>query len=222
MAARVAFAGRRQLGDEVAGFLRESILAGDLAPGIAVKAEAIGEELGVSATPVREALQSLRVEGFLDLVPRRGFTVAKLLANDIRDIFEAYALIAGELACRAAVRMSDEELAELGQIHTELLDAAEREDQQQFERLNGEFHDLLYALAGSERLRWALEGFVKYVPSTFFAELAGWFETSVAQHTAVMSALVARDADAARTALSDHIRTAGARLAETFEAREQA
>lgn len=165
---------RRQLSDEVAAYLRQSIMAGEFAPGASVKAEAVGERLDVSATPVREALHALRAEGFLELVPRRGFTVRPLTAADIRDIFEAHALIAGELAARAAAMIDDAGIARLRENQERLMAAARQGDHALLEQLNDDFHRQVYAASGSERLRWALGGFVKYVPSAFYAEIAGW------------------------------------------------
>lgn len=211
---------RRQLSDEVAAYLRQSIMAGEFAPGASVKAEAVGERLDVSATPVREALHALRAEGFLDLVPRRGFTVRPLTAEDIRDIFEAHALIAGELAARAAEAITDEGIARLGRNQEELMEAARRGDHALLERLNDDFHRQVYAASGSERLRWALGGFVKYVPSAFYAEIEGWPEATAEDHAEVFAAVVARDAEAARTAMSEHIRNAGEKLAQHFDRRQ--
>ncbi len=85
----MGMAPRKQLSGEVASYLRESIVAGEFSPGSSVRAEAVGELLAVSATPVREALHTLKVEGFLELIPRKGFIVAELRAKDIRDLFVA-------------------------------------------------------------------------------------------------------------------------------------
>src|SRR5882724_7228145 len=104
---------RPQLSDDAANHVRRLIMSGQLRPGDAVKAERIGEDLGISGTPVREALQALKVEGFLKLLPRRGFTVAPISGKDITDAFEASGLLSGELAARAATRASDEDLTEL-------------------------------------------------------------------------------------------------------------
>ncbi|ALJ19257.1 GntR family transcriptional regulator [Microbacterium sp. No. 7] len=213
---------RRQLTDEVAAYLRQSIIAGELPPGESVRAEAIGEALDVSATPVREALHALRVEGFLDLVPRRGFTVAHLVADDIRDVFEAHALIAGELTARAAVRADDAELDELRDVHERLVAVADDDDPVVTERLIHEFHRDLYLLAGSERLRWALGTFAKYVPSAFHAQIDGWARITLTDHAAIVDALRSRDVEAARAAMQAHIRSSGELLAERFELRRHA
>lgn len=213
---------RRQLSDEVASYLRQSIMAGEYAPGASVRAEAVGEALDVSATPVREALHALKAEGFLDLVPRKGFTVRPLVADDIRDIFEAHALIAGELAARAARELDDTQASALLSNQERLMEAARTGNTAELERLNDEFHAMVYRAAASERLRWALGNFVKYVPSAFYAQIDGWPETTAEDHSAVCDALVSRDAESARMKMAQHIRNAGEKLAEYFDSRQQA
>lgn len=212
---------RRQLSDEVAAHLRQAIMAGELAPGASVRAEAVGEALDVSATPVREALHALKAEGFLDLIPRKGFTVRRLTGDDIRDIFEAHALIAGELTARATRAMSDAELAELTATHERLTAAAASAEIEQLERLNDDFHRRLYRAADSERLRWVLGSFIKYVPSAFYAQIDGWPEVTAVDHAAVFAAVVARDDEAARHAMATHIRNSGETLAAYFERRQR-
>jgi DNA-binding GntR family transcriptional regulator len=210
---------RPQLSDVVSSYLRQAIMAGEIAPGASVRAEAVGEELDVSATPVREALQALRVEGFLELVPRRGFMVVPLAADDIRDIFEAHALIAGELSSRAAKHATETQVETLQALHGELMQAAQRNDHEMLEQKNHEFHRSLYRMAGSERLHWALGNFARYVPRAFYSQIEGWPETTAADHSAVIDAIVARNPDAAREAIALHIRNSGEKLAEYSDGR---
>src|SRR6266851_4666518 len=127
---------RQQLSDEVASHVRELIMSGRLRPGEFIRQERIAEELELSATPVREGLLSLKGEGFVQLKPRRGFVVAPLSAADVRDLFTAQALLAGELVSRATARMSDADLRELGEVHAALLAAAAAGDGERVERLN--------------------------------------------------------------------------------------
>lgn len=210
---------RRQLSDEVAAYLRQGIMAGEYAAGQSVQADAVGEMLSVSATPVREALQSLKAEGFLELAPRKGFTVAPLVANDIRDIFEAHALIAGELAARAATNAEPETVGELDALHHELMAAADRGDHDALEQKNHEFHRLVYRMSASTRLRWALGVFAKYVPRMFYSQIEGWPATTARDHSAVIEAIRAGDDRAARETMAEHIRTAGELLADHYERR---
>ncbi|MCU4186659.1 GntR family transcriptional regulator [Acidiferrimicrobium sp. IK] len=108
---------RQQLSTEVANHVRQQILSGHLRPGAFIRQEKIAEDLGLSATPVREGLLALRGEGFVLLRPRRGFVVAPLDASDIRDLFTAQALIAGEMAACAARRLDGTRIEELETLH---------------------------------------------------------------------------------------------------------
>lgn len=208
---------RRQLSDDVASYLREAIMAGEFGAGESIRAEVIGDLLSVSATPVREALQALKVEGFLQLVPRKGFTVAPLMAQDIRDLFEAHALIAGELAARAAAKAESAQVSELEALHHELMAAAHRGDHDALERKNHDFHRLIYQIADSKRLHWSLGIFAKYVPRRFYSRIEGWPTTTADDHATLIEAISRNDAEAARQAMTEHIRHAGEQLAAHYE-----
>lgn len=210
---------RKQLSDEVASYLREAIVAGEMTPGSSVRAEAVGERLSVSATPVREALHTLKVEGFLELIPRKGFIVASLHAKDIRDIFEAHALIAGELTARATESIDDAKWKSLHQTHEEVLEAADQQDHDLLEQKNHAFHRMIYYFADSERLRWALGSFLRYVPRAFYSQIQGWPETTIKDHTEIIEAIEQGDSEAARQAMAQHIRNSGEKLAEYIEKR---
>lgn len=209
----------RQLSDHAATHLRGLIISGALAPGETVRPEYVGELLGVSTTPAREALQLLRAEGFLILSPGRGFTVAPLTGDDIRDLFTAQSLLAGELAARAAVNAEPSGLSELEAVHHELIAAARRGDNSALETKNHEFHRHINRLAGSRKLQWALSVLTRYVPREFYATIPGWPEATVADHEAIVDELRARRPDAAREAMRQHIRNAGELLAEHFDRR---
>lgn len=208
---------RRQLSDDVASYLREAIMAGEFGAGESIRAEVIGDLLSVSATPVREALQALKVEGFLQLVPRKGFTVAPLMAQDIRDLFEAHALIAGELAARAAAKAESAQVSELEAMHHELMAAAHRGDHDALERKNHDFHRRIYQIADSKRLHWSLGIFAKYVPRRFYSRIEGWPTTTADDHATLIEAISRNDAEAARQAMTEHIRHAGEQLAAHYE-----
>lgn len=220
MSTVIEAANRKQLSDEVADYVRQAIMAGEFLPGQSIRADALGEVLAVSATPVREALHALKVEGFLDLIPRRGFAVAPLTGQDIRDIFRAHALLAGELAARAAQNATPEQVAELQALHFELMAAANRDDADLLEQKNHEFHREVYVIAGSPRLRRALGNFTRYVPRKFYGDIPGWPATTAKDHSAVIAAIEASDAEAARAAMERHISNSGELLAEHFEQRQ--
>jgi DNA-binding GntR family transcriptional regulator len=209
---------RQQLSDEVAGHVRELILSGALRPGEFIRQERIAEELELSATPVREGLLSLKGDGFVLLKPRRGFVVAPLDGADVRDVYTAQALLAGELAARAAERATEDDLAELQRLHEELREADSAHNGDRVERLNHEFHRTINLCAASPRLAWMLSIGTKFAPRRFFPSIPGWSRASAQDHAAIIAALLDQDGEAARHAMTVHMENAGALLAEHFEA----
>lgn len=208
---------RGQLSDEVAGYVRELIMSGNLRPGEFVRQERIADELELSATPVREGLLLLRGEGFLELKPRRGFVVAPLSASDVRDLFTAQALLAGELVSRAAVRMGPDDLRELTEVHEALRKAAAEGNGGRVESLNHDFHRRINHAADAPRLAWMLSISTKFAPRRFFATIPGWSKASAQDHAAIIGAITAGDAAGARAAMMQHIENAGKLLAANFE-----
>src|ERR1700760_315411 len=108
---------RAQLSDQVAAHLRAAIMSGNLPPGTFIRLDETAAELGVSITPVREALLKLRGEGMVQLEPHRGHVVLPLTRQDIDDIFWLQATIAREVAIAATVHITDGEIDELDRIN---------------------------------------------------------------------------------------------------------
>lgn len=208
---------RPQLNDEAADYVRQLILSGQLRSGEYIRPEALAQELEMSATPVREGLLSLRGEGFLFLEPRKGFVVAPLTADDIRDLFRAQALIAGELAYRACTRLDDRQINELREIQTRLIKAAEDRLYDDMEEHNYEFHRLINVAAGSAKLAWTLSLLTRNVPRRFYRSIPGWPAASMSEHSDVIDAFQRRDPDASRRKTEEHYDHAGALLAEHFD-----
>lgn len=212
----------QRLSDIAADHVRELIISGQLAGGEFIRPETVAEELSISATPAREGLLLLQTEGFLDVVPRKGFTVATLSSADVSDIYSAQALLGGELAARAAAVCGPDSISTLEKIQADLESAAERSDYDAVERLNHQFHSTIYRLAGSRRIQWLLKRTLAYAPRKFFAAVEGWPEASAEDHRAIIEHLRAGDADKTREAMADHICNAGRLLAEHLSAQQTA
>ncbi len=210
---------RLQLGDVAAAYLRDQITSGNLTAGAPVRPETVADELGISTTPAREALQALRAEGFLDLAPRRGFTVAKLDGTDIRDMFLVQSMVAGELAARAATNAKPETIAALERIHAELIDAAKSGDLAALEELNHQFHREINLAADAPRLAQVIRLVSRYAPRRFYASIAGWPETTVHDHATLLGAIRNGDAETARREMVEHVHHAGEQLASHIDAR---
>src|SRR3954447_6749989 len=131
---------RQQLPEAVAAYVRELIISGTVRPGEFLRLEPIAEAVGVSNTPVREGLLSLRSEGFIRLVPRRGFMVAPFSRQDVRDMFWAQAQLGGELAARAAKKATPELVAQLESINQSFEQASSDDDVEAMARFGHAFH----------------------------------------------------------------------------------
>ena len=119
---------REQLSDEVAAHLRTDIMSGNLRPGTFIRLDETAAALGVSITPVREALRTLRGEGMVQLEPHRGHLVVPLTRHDIEDIFWLQATIAKELAATAAEQITEAEIDELERLNDALAEAVDRHE----------------------------------------------------------------------------------------------
>jgi DNA-binding GntR family transcriptional regulator len=205
---------RQQLSEEAADYLRDAIIAAEIGSGEFVRPEHVANELGMSPTPVREALMALAKEGFLVWQPRRGFRVAKVRPSDIEDVFSVQAFIAGELAARAAGNIADANLAHLDELQTALGRAGASGDVERVQDLNFQIHKTINKLAGSPALARLLSIVVAYVPRRFYGSVPGWPAASVKDHGAILDALRSRHREAARAAMTSHIWHAGALLGE--------
>ncbi|KQU55258.1 GntR family transcriptional regulator [Rhodococcus sp. Leaf278] len=188
---------RPQLSEDVAGRIRQRIVTGLLRPGSFVRIEEAAAELGVSATPVREALVALRGEGLVEQVPNRGYRVVELTQQDIDDIFWLQGTIAAALAERASGRVTAEHLQQLTALNDDLREAVTRADAEAVERCEFEFHRAINKIAGGTTLAWFLLGAVKYTPTHLHASNAEWGQRAVRGHDELIEAMRRSDHRAA-------------------------
>ena len=196
---------RLQLSEEVAARLREEVMAGVLRPGEFIRLDAVAQRLGVSVTPVREALLLLRGEDVVRLIPRRGFVVAPLTRVDVQDLFQLQSQLAGQLAARAVEHLDDSALSELTRINRLLEQAVEQQAADQIEALEYLFHRTINVAADSRKLAYVLRSATQYLPRRFFTADAHWRRAVNRDHKVILKALTAKDPDAARSAMQAHV-----------------
>jgi len=184
---------RAQLSDEVAGHLRAAIMSGALRPGTFIRLDETAAKLGVSATPVREALLKLRGEGMVQLEPHRGHVVLPLSRQDVDDIFWVQATIATELATSAAERISDAEIDDLAQLTDVLAAAVDAADIDAIAAAEFGFHRVFNHATGRIKLAWFLLHVARYMPLVVYAADPDWGATAVRNHREVVEALRRRD-----------------------------
>lgn len=186
--------------------IREAIIDGRLAPGERLKEQELASELGLSRTPIREALAVLQAEGLVDTVPNRGATVRTHDASDLDDLYRLRALLEGYTAGRAATRMSDEDVEELS-ASCNRFEAHADGDVVDLVKENLIFHNLILEAAGSERavrlVRNVIELPLVYRSYIFYSpEQRG---ISAHYHRQITRAIRARDAERAELVMKEHI-----------------
>jgi DNA-binding GntR family transcriptional regulator len=188
---------RAQLSDEVAGHLRAAIMSGELRPGTFIRLDETAAKLGVSVTPVREALLKLRGEGMVQLEPHRGHVVLPLTRQDIQDIFWLQATIAKELAAAATDHVTETEIDELARINDALAAAIGSSDAETIAGIEFAFHRVFNHASGRIKLAWFLLNAARYMPIRVYAADPRWGAAAVDNHRQLIAALRRRDAAAA-------------------------
>jgi DNA-binding GntR family transcriptional regulator len=184
---------RAQLSDDVASHLRAAIMSGALRPGAFIRLDDTAAKLGVSVTPVREALLKLRGEGMVQLEPHRGHVVLPLTRQDVDDIFWLQATIAKELAATAAEHITDVEIDELEHITEALADAVAAADTEVIAATEFAFHRAFNQATGRIKLSWFLLHVARYMPLTVYAADPEWGSVAVNNHRELVAALRRRD-----------------------------
>lgn len=185
--------------------LRDMILAGEIRPGEPVYEVHSAKLLGMSRTPVREALQSLARDGYLEELPDRGCVVPTRSADDIREFFEMRQILESAAARLAAQRATDEEIARL----KSLCDAYRGEgDLGRWQEIGAQFHTLIVAAARNRRLAQELSSLRTQIDLSRRSVIhAGGSkrEAAVDDHRAIYEAIAARDEEAAYAAAERHV-----------------
>jgi DNA-binding GntR family transcriptional regulator len=198
---------RANLHETVVGQLRDIIVEGILAPGARIAERQLCESLGVSRTPLREALKVLASEGLVELLPNRGARVARLDDSDIEDMFQvmgALEALAGSLAC---TQISEAELAEIAALHYEMLAQYMRRDLPGYFRLNQAIHAAIVAAARNPILAATYQSLAARIRrARYFANLSDerW-QHAVAEHEAILQTLQARDGPRLARLLEAHL-----------------
>lgn len=171
-------------------------MSGRLRPGTFIRLDETAAELGVSVTPVREALLKLRGEGMVQLEPHRGHVVLPLTRQDIDDIFWLQATIARELAAAATDHITDVEIDELERINNSLEAAVGSSDPETIAGIEFSFHRVFNQASRRIKLAWFLLNAARYMPVLVYAGDPRWGIAAVDNHRQLIAALRRRDTPA--------------------------
>jgi DNA-binding GntR family transcriptional regulator len=196
----------RALYQEVAEQLRQRIYRRELAPGSWIDEMKIAEEFGISRTPLREALKVLAAEGLVTMKVRRGAYVTEVSEQDLADVYHLLALLESDAAAVVAERATPAQLRELETLHKELEGATR--NRERFFAINERFHLRLLELADNRWRDQMVRDLRKVMKLNRQHSLlkSGRIEESLAEHRAVLQALLARDGAAAMRRMQEHFR----------------
>jgi DNA-binding GntR family transcriptional regulator len=194
--------------------IQNDILNGVYEPGESLIETRLSEEMGVSRTPVREALRQLELEGLVQSVPNKGVRVKGVSAKDIEDIYTIRMYVEGLAARWAAEKITTEEMEEL----REAVDLEEfytrRSDYGHLMKLDTRFHDIIFKASKSKPLMHTLSTFHHYVQKARKVSLSdpGRAMEVLTEHRAIMQAIIDRDADTAERLTIEHVKNASRNL----------
>jgi DNA-binding GntR family transcriptional regulator len=196
----------RALYEEVAELLRQRIFQRELEPGSWIDELKLAEEYGISRTPLREALKVLAAEGLVTMKVRRGAYVTEVSDKDLADVYHLLSLLESDAAGMVAERATEPQRAELQVLHASL--EAALGDRDRFFAVNEQFHTRLLEMADNRWREQMVADLRKVMKLNRHNSLfkTGRIDDSLAEHRAVMAALLARDAGLTRQRMQEHFR----------------
>ncbi len=199
---------RQTLHDSVVDRLRDQIVRGTFALGDRLADAALAEQLGVSRTPVREALKVLAAEGLVVLIPRRGARVAGMTAKQIADLFEVICGLERNAVELAVQRMSRRDRTKLQAMHERMAGHFAAHDRDAYFAINHAIHLFLVNLSGNEILRETHDGLMAKVRRERYMALrfGERWEEAMAEHDQLMAAILRGEARLAGEIMLQHVR----------------
>ncbi len=201
-------------------FILAKLQSGEIQPGQRLQQDVIAEQLGVSSTPVREALRRLEADGLVVYVPNKGVRARDADRPEVHEAYPIRALLEGYATRLAATRLSEADFDLLGSLHRTMIEMQEAGDLRAFSAVNDRWHVMIYRAAGSKLLEKTIRNVWAACPWDSLMSIPGRPDASIDEHERVMRALGARDPDAAERAMADHIRNGESTLFAFVSANE--
>jgi len=205
---------RTTLAREACRALRTAILDRRLRANQKLVVRALAEDLGLSPTPIKEALAALEREGLVIGVPHRGYFVPSISPHDAEELYALREVVEGLAARLAAERCNERLIVQIRRILTRQRACVESADVERYGDLDLAFHSALREASGNARISRLAESFdgqIRLLISTS-AKLPGRLQASLKEHFAIAQAIEAKDSEAAETAMRQHVRLAGLAL----------
>ena len=199
--------------------LRDAIRKGKLKPGERLMESQLAEDLGVSRTPVREAIRKLELEGYVIMMPRRGTYVANLSIRDVNEVFEIRTSLDSLASGLAAERITDEELERLQRLLVAIGGYIEENDMDKIVECDTEFHDPLYQASRNSRLVGIIFNLREQLTRFRSTSMAfpGRLKATLEEHRRIVEAIAQGDVAEARAAAEYHMEKSEQTLLESME-----
>lgn len=212
---------RLSLHDETISVVREMILDGTLPPGERIVEVSLCEELGISRTPLREAIKVLASEDLVKLMPSQGAVVTEVTADDVEALFEIMEALEFQIGQLVATRASDEQIKELSAMHAQMIEFRSTDRRSDYFDLNQQIHLRLASYTGNKFLAADYEKYLgKIRRARYLANLSkSRWDESAKEHDEIMAALIARDGRNLGGILREHSRRTGVIVIEAVKAR---
>ncbi|PLX33834.1 MAG: GntR family transcriptional regulator [Clostridiales bacterium] len=198
----------KPLREVVFEYLRSAILNGEFKPGERLMELQMGEQLGVSRTPIREAIRKLELEGLVTMIPRKGAYVADMSIKDVLDVLEVREVLEGLASYLAAERRGDGELELLEKVLSEFEGYVNASDREGMMEKDKAFHEAIFASTHNKKLIQIAQGLQEQVQRfrvVFFSE-SDDFKQLLSEHREILDAIRAGKGEAARAKAENHIR----------------
>ncbi len=195
------------LSQEIAKRIREMIRKGVLKKGDRIVEKPLCQAMGVSRTPLREALRLLSSEGLIELIPNRGGFVAEPSMKDIREMFQVMSILEGTCARECAKKIDDKGLTKLEKLFDKLEKYFEQENHEKYMSVNHSYHTLVQELAGNKVLSEVINGLRQKILLYRYRQiyLPNRLNTSMQEHRDLQDAFRKRDPEAAERLMKEHL-----------------
>ena len=193
---------------QVADTLREMIMTGELQEGDKINENQLCASMGISKTPLREALRVLSVEGLISLIPNRGSYVTKPTIEEIKEKFEVMTLLESFCARATAEKIGADDLHYLEQLHATLEEKYKSKDQKEYIHTNNQYHSFIQQLAGNRTLNQIVNGLREKILLYRFQSLSlpGRFDASIKEHRELLAAFREKNPQKAERIMKNHLK----------------
>lgn len=204
---KVNFNDYKPLREVIFNTIREAIVMGELKPGERLMEVQLAGKMGVSRTPVREAIRKLELEGLVEMLPRKGAHVAGLSMKDIIDVLEVRACLDGLASSLAASKAGEDDIKELNLILSQLSAHIEKDNLNGSIKKDVEFHDIIYRIAGNEKLNQIASNLREQVHRfrVIYLKDYGNQKGIIGEHQAIINAICSKNEEEASKMAQKHI-----------------